>query len=295
MKNQTCRRLCFWLRLFLLPAVLLAGFFPLTGCASLTEKAGTLLDGSARKEKILRRYQSAGRGIEFRELENAGKQEAAILLDKIPTVKLRLSRPDSQGLFYIESLEFLAGSLSGWHEFSMALSGRGTFSVQGETASLRLTGPVEELDITRGKIRLAERRLGGDEALTSLRNRYDRIKALTEWMKNQDGVPALAGSNRENFEKYWKPLLLPEIIRSKQRPEAFKSRDGPWIRAEHVKWNAGYTADLFPDELSEYRNSGALLRDWEETVEWIYLEYVWDQIFRILQEDSINLKLYQKS
>jgi hypothetical protein len=266
----------------------------LTGCASLAEKAGGLLDGSTRKEKILRRYRSPGRGIEFRELENSGKQEALILLEQIPTVKLRVSSPDSQGRFYVESLEFLAGSISGWHEFSLAVSGYGSFTLQGETASLRLAGPIAPLEITRGKIRLNERRINGEEALSSLRNRYERIKALTDWMKNREGVSLMAGSNRENFEKYWKPLLLPEITRSKQRPEAYKS-GGAWVRAEYLSWNADYTADLFPEELAEYRNSGALLRDWEETVEWIYLEYAWDRIFRILQDDSINLKLYQKS
>jgi hypothetical protein len=264
----------------------------LAGCASLAEKAGSLLDGSAGREKILRRYRSEARGIEFRELENSGRPEAAILLDRLPTVKLRASRPDSRGFFSLVSLEFLAGSLSGWHQFSLALSGQGEFLLQGEKAAFRLTGPVEGLDITGGKIRLDERRLGGEEALSSLRNRYERIKTLGDWMKSQSGVPFTAPANREYFEKYWKPLLLPEIVRPGLRPGSFKDRDGPWIRAEHVSWNAGYTEDLFPAELAEYRNSGALLRDWEETVEWIYLEYAWDRIFQILREEGISLKLH---
>jgi hypothetical protein len=149
---------------------------------------------------------------------------------------------------------------------------------------------VEALDITGGKIRLDERRLNGEEALFSLRNRYQRIKVLGDWMKSQSDVPLAASANREDFEKYWKPLLLPEIVRGKFRPESFKNREGHRVRAEHVSWNAGYTAALFPEDLAEYRNSGALLRDWEETVEWIYLEYAWDRIFGVLQEEGINLK-----
>jgi hypothetical protein len=277
------------LRLLPLLAVLLAG------CASLTEKIGGFLEGSARAEKILRRYRSEGRGIEYRELEYSGRREAAILLDKVPTVKLRVSPPDSRGLFSLESLEFLAGSLSGWHQFGLTLSGQGEFLPRGERAGLRLTGPVEALDITGGKIRLDQRRLTGEEALSSLRNRYERIKALGDWMKSQSKAPFTASANREYFEKYWKPLLLPEIVRAKFRPESFKNQDGPWARAEHISWNTGYTALLLPDDLAEYRNSGALLRDWEETVEWIYLEYAWDRIFGVLQEEGINLKLYQGS
>jgi hypothetical protein len=277
----------------LLAACLILTVLP-AGCVSLVEKAGGLLDGSARTEKILRRYRSEARGIEFRELENSGRPEAAILLDRLPTVKLRVSPPDSRGFFSLESLEFLAGSLSGWHQFSLALSGQGEFLPQGGNAAVRLTGPVEGLDITGGKIRLDERRLNGEEALVSLRNRYERIKALGDWMKSQSDVPLTASENREYFEKYWKPLLLPEIIRSGRRPGSFKNRDGPWVRAEYVSWNAGYTEDLFPAELADYRNSGALLRDWEETVEWIYLEYAWDRIFQILREEGISLKLYPR-
>jgi hypothetical protein len=274
-----------WISLFF--ALLLAG------CASLAEKAGGLLDGSARAEKILRRYRSEARGIEFRELERLGRREAAILLDKVPTVKLRTSPPDSRGFFSLESLEFLAGSLSGWHEFSLALSGQGEFLPRGENASFRLSGPVEAFDITGGKIRLEERRLIGEEALSSLRNRHERIRALGDWMKSQSGVPFTASANREYFEKYWKPLLLPEIVKDKLRPQAFKNQKGPWVRAEQISWNAGYTASFFPGHLAEYRNSGALLRDWEETVEWIYLEYAWDRIFQVLQEEGINLKLHR--
>jgi hypothetical protein len=290
MKNRTGRTSLFWLPLFCLVLVILPA-----GCASLAEKIGGLLDGSARAEKILRRYRSEARGIEFREVENSGRREAAILLDKVPTVKLRASLPDSRGLFYLESLEFLAGSLSGWHQFSLALSGQGEFFSRGENASFRLTGPPEALDITGGRIRLEERRLSGEEALASLRNRHERIRALGDWMKSQNDVPFTASANREYFEKYWKPLLLPEIVRDKLRPRAFKNQNGPWLRAEYVSWNAGYTAVFFPGHLAEYRNSGALLRDWEETVEWIYLEYAWDRIFQALQEEGINLKLYQGS
>ncbi|MDR0451207.1 MAG: hypothetical protein LBH26_08065 [Treponema sp.] len=290
MKNRIGRARFFQLFLLCLAFAVLPA-----GCASLTEKIGGLLDGSGRGEKVLFRYRSEGRGIEYREAERSGRREAVILLDGLPTVKLLASPPDPRGFFSLESLEFLAGSLSGWHQFSLALSGQGEFRPRGEDASFRLTGPLEAIDITKGKIRLEENRLGGEEALASLRKRYERIKALGGWMKSRDGVPPAAPASREYFERYWKPLLLPEIVRGKLRPQSFRDQDGPWVRAEQVSWNAGYTALLFPPDLAEYRNSGALLRDWEETVEWIYLEYAWDRVFRVLQEESVNLKLYSGS
>jgi hypothetical protein len=87
------------------------------------------------------------------------------------------------------------------------------------------------------------------------------------------------------FEAYWKPLLLPEMTAVKERPLGYILRDAEFTVAEGVKWNSTYSAALFTgdspehEELRKLRNAGALLRDWEEAVSWIWLEYRWDTLF----------------
>jgi subtilase family serine protease len=94
-------------------------------------------------------------------------------------------------------------------------------------------------------------------------------------------------SSRNDFEDYWKPRLFPELVSNRKRPPEYTANTGGWVRADSVSWNSAYTEFLCPEELWELRNSGALLRDWEEALPWIYMEYSWDYIIKSL--NGINL------
>jgi hypothetical protein len=243
---------------------------------AVVEKAGGALDGSAFAEKTLSRYQARKAGgvpadLEVRELVNReGNVSLVILLKEFPAVKFRGSDPLENGEFYFTGLEYLGGNVTGWNEFTLELSGTGSFVKSEGAAVLALSGLPEAVQISRGKIRRNETRITGTEALTSLRNRYERILALAGWMRDREGVPAFA--NQKTFEAYWRPILLPETVSAKKRPAEWKNGTR-WVWAEDVRWNAAYTEALFPEAFWPLRNSGALLRDWEEAFEWIYFEY----------------------
>jgi hypothetical protein len=107
---------------------------------------------------------------------------------------------------------------------------------------------------------------------------------VAKWMKEQQNLPGFA--DQAAFEAYWKPILFPEILKAKERPAAWTADQtldrGPWVLGEDVKWNRVYTEAIFPEELWLVRNSGTLLRDWEEAAGWIYLEFEWDHIIELL-------------
>jgi hypothetical protein len=92
----------------------------------------------------------------------------------------------------------------------------------------------------------------------------------------------------KEFENYWKPRLFPELVSKKKRPPEWTGGAVRQVRADSVKWNQEYTEILFPEELWELRNSGAMLRDWEETLAWIYLEYSWDSVFSSLNGITVK-------
>jgi hypothetical protein len=246
------------------------------------EKAGQVLDGSAFAEKTLSRYQArkargAAADMEVREVVNKqGDVSLVILLKDFPSTRFRGSAPAGNGAFYFTGLNYLGGNVSGWNEFTLELSGAGSFVRSGRAATLALSGLPEPVQISSGKIRRNETRIAGSEALTSLHNRYERILALTGWMRSRDGVPAFA--DQKAFEKWWRPLLLPETVSISKRPPEWKKTGARWVWAEDLRWNAAYTETLFPEELWLLRNSGALLRDWEEAFEWIYFEYSREKI-----------------
>jgi hypothetical protein len=268
----------------------------LCGCFSLIDKAGRALDGSAFAEKTTARYQTSEKDLEVTEARNkAGASSLIIALKDYPMMKLRGSSPDENGEFFITSLEYLGGSVSGWNEYALELSGTGGWrafrdgATTDETAVLTISKEIEAVQITAGRIQRHDTRITGGEALTYLRNRRERVTACVEWMASLEGAPQREGL--DEFEEYYKPLLFPEMVSAKRRPSGWLREGDVRVKAEDIWWNAGYTERVFPEELREIRNSGTLFRDWEDALSWIYMEYEWETVKEILSRQNILYKI----
>jgi len=273
-------------RLFLIPHFSFL-IFLFAGCVSLVEKAGQALDGSAFAEKKIAVYKASN--MELWEMRSkAGERSFIINLVSYPTIKLRCSEPDEQGEFNLVSLDYIGGSPHGWNEFKLDVSGEGKLVFEEKTAAISLKPDIEQIQISFARIKRYDTRLSGNEALTLLRNRHERIKSITEWMRGRDNTPKEMYVNF--FEEYWKPILFPEIV-SKQMPLNWKQENDQWHRAESVNWNKSYSERAFPEELREIRNSGTLLRDWEEALDWIYNEYEWNKIKEVLEKETVLQKI----
>jgi hypothetical protein len=155
----------------------------------------------------------------------------------------------------------------------------------GETPSFSIN-EIETIQITHGRIHRYDTRIIGNDALTSLRNRHERLSALVEWMLTLNGPE---NQDIKNFEKHWGPILFPERVTRRNRPAGWQQDGDKYQRAEDIRWNTGYTERLLPEELWPVRNTGTLLRDWEETLFWIYLKYEWGNIKEMLSQ-NINLQ-----
>jgi len=81
--------------------------------------------------------------------------------------------------------------------------------------------------------------------------------------------------------------LFPEIVCNKQRTVDWFQENDRFALVEDIYWNTGYTERVFPEELIPIRNSGMLLRDWEEALSWIYMEYELENIIEILSNQII--------
>jgi hypothetical protein len=285
------------LRAYKLPILLCGTVFICSACVSMVEKTGQVLDGTAFAEKKMAVYrafsQEAGGKkktaiAEVMEVQNkAGEHSLIITLADFPAMKLRGSMPNGQGVFYLTSLDYLGGNTHGWNEYRLEMIGAGSFILDRQTAVLSVSRDVEGVQISAGRIQRFDTRITGNEALSSLRNRRERILSVAEWMNEREGAPS--GQSIDDFQKYWKPLLLPEMVSKKHRPINWQQEGDRWIRAESIHWNAGYTERIFPELLWEVRNSATLLRDWEEALAWIHLEYEWKRITETLAQ-SITLQ-----
>jgi hypothetical protein len=283
-----------------------------SGCMSLTETAGRIVDGSKFAEKTLETY-SGENGINlFRIRFRDGTAALKLTFESRPNLAFYLSPAGETSRYILSSCTFLASTLKGWNEFTMDLSGTGSFEVPGNDFERKAEGKeryrlvlenIEEIGISSGRIRAGENRLSGDEARRLLQNRKERIEALVGWMKDHvsaaasttTGASALSGAsagffqNEKEFAAYWKPILLPEMTPKRKRPADYSGErnDIEWTRAEDVRWNTAYSAKHFPEDVAVLRNSGALLRDWEEALPWIYLSFQWEDII-----NSITGELY---
>jgi hypothetical protein len=276
-----------------LPAALCVAVPLFSGCMTVTDRIGALLEG--KFDYAVNQYRSpplvsAGQG--YRVVERAGKsgQGLDIYIESFPAITVRATPPGADGTFYVRSLDYLGGNPLGWVEFRLDLAGEGKFVVRNGTATLRLKPPTEPLRISGGKIRRGDNHIAGADALTALNNRYERIIALSEWMRGRK-VPEPAARNLRDFQSYWKAYLLPELVPAELRPKAYETGEATrWVTAEQVKWNATYTERTLPEELRPLRDSGTIKRDWEESSEWIFLVYAWDHIFNTLETTSVAVQ-----
>jgi hypothetical protein len=253
----------------------------LGGCSSLAAKGGQVLDGTAFGEEIRETYREERAGADNpgglrvgRIRQRGGGEYIALSFDGMPNLRLRGSLPGPGGAFSLMSLDFFCSSVMGWNEFSRGLSGEGVLRLTETWGVLRFDAAPQALDISGGGIRRKNTRISGDQAAQALKNRQERIEALVEWMAAGGGEFA----DPRGFEEYWRPRLFPELVPAKKRPPAWETPDPQWVRAEDIAWNRTYTEKLFPEELRPLRDSGALLRDWEEALGWIYLQYHWDRL-----------------
>ncbi|MDR0456255.1 MAG: hypothetical protein LBH20_06190 [Treponema sp.] len=271
--------------------LIIYGLAPLLclGCASLVDKAGRALDGSAFAEKkaaVYRTAEGSGETMEIQKMRNkAGEYSIVIIMDKFPAMKIRGSAPDEQGEFQFIARDYLGGNVHGWNEYRLELSGPGNLVLSETTAMLSVPDEIETVGISSGRIRRYDTRITGTDALSGLRNRHERILAITEWLNSRENLSAL--NSQKEFEEYWKPVLFPEMVLNKKRPEGWQMESDQWVRAEDIRWNTSYTRRVFPELLWDIRNSGTMLRDWEEAVEWIYIEYEWSRIQELLSRETL--------
>ena len=263
----------------------------LGSCVSLVETTGRALDGSVFAEKKIATYRTVKKtktsaGIELSEMQNkAGEKSVVITFDKFPTIKFRGSIPDENGEFYLTMLNYLGGSAQGWNEYSLDLYGQGTMTLSETSAMFSIPQEIETVQITWGRIRRYDTRITGTEALTALRNRHERILALTEWMNGRENPPR--EMDLKQFEHYWKPILFPELVSQKIKPAGWQQENDQWNKAEDIRWNTSYTERTFSELLRPIRDSGTMLRDWEEALDWVYYTYEWSVIVEQLTPETV--------
>jgi len=275
--------------------------FLLSGCVYIMENTGRFLDGSAFAESTVSVYRtqqieaaiqnsdtSIDTSVEILIVQDRNSQRSVIInIDKYPMIKIRGSMPNEDNEFYLTSLEYFGSNIHGWNEFSKQLHAQGNLTL-GDIGILEINEEIMQLQISRGRIHRYDTRITGEQALSALRNRSERISSLTEFMHTSASEQV---QTITLFERYWKVILFPEIVWNNQRPSSWQQDNDRFERAQDISWNTGYTQRTFPEELHIVRNSGTMLQDWEEALAWIYFAYEWENIKTLLSGRIILQKI----
>lgn len=168
-------------------------------------------------------------------------------------------------------LEWFSNWNGGWSEAVFNLDGKLKLVTHGSLWELLCANVPEVPVLESAKIRYGDNYLVGDKALVQFQHRWDRLLATAVFLKGklQGGLWNLDAARK---------ILFPEVYGWTGELQK-KYADSRVVRAESVDWNTAYTAQDFPLELRELRDSGTLLRDFEEGAELAALAYEWPRLW----------------
>lgn len=167
------------------------------------------------------------------------------------------------------SLHWFNNWHNGWTEATFVVDGR--FDLERRGAAYRiLVESAPEIDgPSAATIRYFDQYLGGKAALEQFTDRWDRIEAYANFLRSR------YGDAWPRSERSLERLLFPEIYGYRTPPAARHAS----VEGDGVRWNSDYTRAVFPKELQPIRDSGTMLRDWEESPGLFQLAFRWKSLW----------------
>jgi hypothetical protein len=228
----------------------IAGFIIITlllgGCATSVIKIGST-------EKYIKKLGKDPKdpAIEFKVKENREGSLTGILTSPFihwGEFKGETVIHDNQDIeFYIERFEYLDKWPNGWTQGIHEASGIILFQKQDDRWEAKVMEEVEIWDIIKGEIRYFNDYYRDNKGLGKVKNRMERIRALNDFIK-ENGFPEYFGS-------------LKKVTPS-----------GPGFQRT-VKNFLFNKNTVYPETLQKVKESGTVMRDFEEASGLMYMEY----------------------
>ena len=197
-------------------------------------------------------------------------------------------------IFHTDELHLFFNGHDGWTEAVIALEGILELIKKDENNwVLKGTEPPRTGSVLQAEIRYRRDKIYADRAVDMMNRRLDRVLALSGFVRtalkpeDYDFFQAKKyhrkkGYNPKDFEADLKSLLFPELYGFSDEfpePESSLNEEERYIRSEEVLWDSQYTREYFPEELLKVRDSGTLLRDYDEASELIILFCLWQELW----------------
>jgi len=213
--------------------------------------------------------------------------------------------------FTVTGASLFSNWSNGWTEAHYEASGIYTFQADDRspgTFECEETDSFALWDITHGEVRYKDAFYRGNDGIWKVKNRIDRIQEISRWLKNSSRFSAIYGDfNKEtlysfafrndmevflfpelrNFDRLAKRAELPEEYYQFKEANDRENRDSyKKIKGNGINWVSDYTVAVFPEEFHDLRNSGTILRDFEEAPLIFMSFYNIDSFFRNMVKDQ---------
>ncbi len=196
--------------------------------------------------------------------------------------------PDTEGrgwILHIDELIWFNTWAQGWTEVRFSAWGSFRLESVNQGWRLKILEPPHVGTVNEASIRYRNDYFYGDEARNKVQNRWNRIEALTDFLRSvlrqRTYTQRLATPGNENcaFENDLRSLVFPELYGyRKEYPDPGAGRNDFHL-AENYRWNTLYSLTYLPEKLRKVRDTGTLLRDYEESPGLIYLSYLWSSLW----------------
>lgn len=152
----------------------------------------------------------------------------------------------------------------GWTDAGFVISGSFDLAQRGAVWQVLIKEAPEIYAPFVVTIRYYDDYLSGDKALEQFTWRWNRIEAYAKFLRSR--FDASWFSDQKRVRRF----LFPELYGYDQPHSPHHAA----VTVDSISWNTDYTKEAFPENLRTLRDSGTMLRDFEES------EALWDLAFR---------------
>jgi len=205
----------------------------------------------------------------------------------------RAARDGELWTLTIDRMDWFNNWAEGWTEASFEADGELALMPKGEAWAVVAARAPSIGKPTSASIRLYGDYFVGEAALGLISRRWDRIKAAAELLRQRFPGAWYDYSERkkvvfvwdlfarrvDSFDRGVRVFLFPELYGYASAGAPPPRRDHGTSRGESISWDTEYSAAAFPEALREVRNSGTMLRDFEEGLGLWRLAFCWDEFW----------------